>query len=270
MRFRLQALAHQGEPEELDVVPKLVRSHVVIAVILLGAIVAGISVWSFVGELPRRVTLEGLLVSNEPLNTVQSTVDGIVVEVPVQSNDAISEGDPLVTVVAADGEHTTIDSPFDGTAISVSVAVGQPVEEGTLITTVQSGEPAGAGLHAVVLVPSQEAAQIAPGMDVKLAVSSAPSAAFGLLRGTVESVSASPLTSGEALALFGNDVLVQELVGDEPVNQVVIAVDSDPDTASGYAWTTADGPPFPVFPQTLVTATVQTGDQRPIDVVFGR
>lgn len=268
MRFRLQALAHRGEPEELDVVPKLVRPQAAIAVAVLVALVASITVWAFVGNLPRRLSLEGLIVSGRPLNTVQSTVNGFVVELLVGNGDTVETGDGLVTVVDDDGERHTVPSPFDGTAIEIGVAAGEQVREGSPVADVMVGDPDEAGLEVILLVPSEDAAQIAPGMDVNMAVASAPTAAFGLLRGTVETVVPTPLTSDDALRLLGNDLLVEELVAGRPVNPIIVAVERDADTASGYAWTTGDGPPFPVFPQTLITATVRTGNERPIDLVF--
>ena len=90
MRFRLQALVHQGQPEELDIVPKLVRSRAVIAVATLAVVIAAIVVWSFLGNLPRKITVDGLLATDAPLQSVPSTATGVVTAVQVAATQNVS------------------------------------------------------------------------------------------------------------------------------------------------------------------------------------
>ncbi len=269
MRFRLQALVHQGQPEELDIVPKLVRSRAVIAVATLAVVIAAIVVWSFLGNLPRKITVDGLLATDAPLQSVPSTATGVVTAVQVAATQNVSSGQVIATVTDPRGAKTTVTSPFAGRAVTVSAAVGLPVQIGTPLVAVQGGGASGNRLHAALLVSSSKAAQLAPGQEVDMSVDSAPSAAFGLLRGKVQSVSPFPLTSGQALSLLGNDALVRQFVSRSPTQLVTVTVDTDSKTKSGYSWTTHNGPPFPLLPQTLLKATVRVGNEHPIHIVFG-
>ena len=269
MKFRMQALVAQAEPEELDIVPHLVRPRAVAAAALLGCAVAAIIVWSFTGRLPRQVTAAGLLTPDNGLSTVQSTFSGVVQQVSASPTQSISAGQPVATIVDPDGKDHTVTAQVAGRIVTVSVSEGQPVQVGSALITVEPGDPADTNLHAVLFAPSSKAGQIGPGMSVVLSVDAAPSSAFGLLRGKVESVGTYPITSGQALALLNNDLLVQRFVGSDAVQLITVTLQADKNTKSGYTWTTKHGPPFPLMPQSLLQGTVRVGDEHPVSLVFG-
>ena len=273
MKFRLQALVHQGQPDELDIVPRLVRPRALVAVATLAAVIIAAIVWSFVGELPRRVSARGILTPDGGLSIVQSTAAGVVQKVDVEQAHQLSAGDAVVTLVDGSGKSTSVSSPFDGQAITVSVTPGQVVQVGSPLATVLLGKPGTAGartLNASLFVPASQAAQIAPGMQVQMAVDVVPQAAFGLLRGEVKSVEPFPLTSGQALGVVGNDLVVNDLLHGGPMRLVHVTLQADTTVESGYAWTTKNGPPFPLLAQSLLNASVKISSEHPINLVFGR
>jgi hypothetical protein len=51
---------------------------------------------------------------------------------------------------------------------------------------------------------------------------------------------------------------------------VLIELVPDESTASGFEWSTADGPPFPLGSGVEVSALITQGEQRPVDLVFGK
>jgi multidrug resistance efflux pump len=271
MKFRLQALIHQGEPDELDIVPRLVRPRGVLAVVVLAAVIVGVLVWSFVGDLPRRISASGVLSPDSGISTVQSTSAGIVQKVEVSSADPVTAGQSLVTVVDPAGKSTTVSSPIAGQTITVSVAAGEQVDVGTpLATVVPTKDGEGPDLSAVLFVPSSSAAQLAPGMKVQMSIDTVPSSVFGLVKGEVSSVEPYPVTTGEALAVTGNDLTAATFVKGGPVRLVHIKLDPSSSTRSGYAWTTKAGPPFSLLAQGLLSGTVHVSNEHPINLVFGR
>ncbi|MCW2546809.1 MAG: hypothetical protein JWN96_1269 [Mycobacterium sp.] len=271
MKFRLQALIHQGEPDELDIVPRLVRPRGVLAVAVLAAVIVGVIVWSFAGDLPRRVSAEGVLSPDGGVSTIQSSSAGIVSKVDVSTADSVSAGQSLVTVVDPAGKSTTVSSPLSGQTITVSVAAGQQVQAGTpLVTVVAQTAGQTPNLSAILFVKSSTASQLAPGMTVQMSVDTVPSSVFGLLRGEVTSVEPYPVTSGQALAVVGNDLTAATFVKGGPVRLVHVKLQASASTKSGYAWTTKDGPPFPLLAQSLLNGTVHVSSEHPINLVFGR
>ncbi|MHB8342061.1 MAG: HlyD family efflux transporter periplasmic adaptor subunit, partial [Mycobacteriales bacterium] len=228
----------------------------------------------FVGSLPRTLSAPGILASPAGLGTVESTVGGVVTDVLVSAPQTVRAGEPVATVIDPSDHAYLVASPFAGQVVAVSVTAGEPVQIGTALLTVARGAgpgaAPGAGLVVTLFVPAASAAEIGPGMTARISVDSAPSVAFGLLRGRVASVDPYPLTPGQALALLGNPVLANLFLTTGPVQVVTVDLVPDPRNRSGYAWTTAAGPPFPLLPQTLLSASVQLGSQQPIKFLFGR
>jgi multidrug efflux pump subunit AcrA (membrane-fusion protein) len=268
MKFRLQALAHLGEPEELDIAPRLVDPRAWIATFAVLAGLVAALVWSFVAEVPRTVTARGILAPATGLLAVQAPAAGVVTQVSVQLGQPVTAGQQVATVLRPTGQDAPVTSAFAGSVVAVPAAVGQPVTAGTTVLDLRAAGNSSA-LVAQLFVASGTAAQIAPGMSVLMSVEAAPSAAFGLLKGHVRSVSAQTLSSEQALAVLGNDVLVKRLASSGPQRLVTVVLNADTHNRSGYAWTSSNGPPFPLPAQTLLTATVRIGSQRPIDFVFG-
>ena len=122
----------------------------------------------------------------------------------------------------------------------------------------------------MLFVPSDQAAGIVPGQSVGLNVESAPSAAFGLLRGRVVSVSQFPLTSAEVNAVLGGTTTAGTFGAGVAPRLVTVSLERNGHTASGYAWTTAAGPPEPLPDQVPAAGTVTLGSQAPVSLLFSR
>jgi hypothetical protein len=122
----------------------------------------------------------------------------------------------------------------------------------------------------MVFVSSDRAASLHPGAPVDLSVSTAPPAAFGLLRGRVSSVSPYPLTQEALNGLLGGELAASQFVSHSAPRLVIVDLIPDPGTRTGYAWSTTNGPPVLLSSQVTVSATVNLGSQTPFDLVLGR
>jgi HlyD family secretion protein len=106
-------------------------------------------------------------------------------------------------------------------------------------------------------------------MKVNVSVATAPSAKYGVLRGTVSQVSQTPLSTAAVKALVANPDLAAVLTQGGPPVLAEVRLTRDASNRSGFAWSTPKGPPFPLQIGSQVTAQVIQTQQRPIDVVFG-
>jgi pyruvate/2-oxoglutarate dehydrogenase complex dihydrolipoamide acyltransferase (E2) component len=268
MNFRFKALAQLREPDELDapVVLASPRGWLVIASLTL--VTAAAVGWALFGRLPQTVSATGLITRPEGTVQVQSLYTGMVDAVHAGIGGYVRAGQELADIRDAGGASHEIVSPFAGQVTSVGVAVGQVISTGSAVATVERSAVGGSQLVALLLVPSSQAAQIVPGEGVGLSVASAPSAAFGLLRGRVVSVSQFPLTSAEVNAVLGGTTTAAMSGAGVAPRLVTVSLQKDSRTASGYAWTTAAGPPQALPAQTTATGTVTLGSQAPISLLF--
>lgn len=269
-QFRVKALEQLREPDDLDAAMRLARPRAWLAIFVLGAVIATAGVWSFTGQLTRTVSAQGLIAHRSGVASLQSPYSGLVSNVSAVPGQDIAAGDVVVTITDPTGETHTITSPFPGTVSSAPVEVGEAVQIGTTVVTLERTDGQNAQLVGMLFVPSASGASVAPGMVVDLSISSAPAAAYGVLRGRVASVGAFPVTDQQLQALLGNELLTNQFLSKGAADLVVVNLDTDPSTESGLRWSTPKGPPFRIMSLTELSGSVQIGSEKPISLVFGR
>ena len=270
MQFRFKALQKMREPDELDTVILLARPRGWIATFVVLIVLAGAGAWAFLGQLPRTLTAAGLLTHPFGVSQLQTTYTGQVSQLSVGPGDQVTKGQVVLDVIDPSGRAQPVASPFTGTVISVDAAAGQVVAAGSTVLTVERTDAPDDRLVAMIFVPASQAVGLRPGDSAAIAVSSAPAAAFGLLRGRVVSVGRYPLTRQALGNLLGGDLAAESFASVADPELVVLDMMRDPKTVSGYAWTSATGPPGPLRSQVSVTATITVANERPVNLVLGR
>lgn len=268
MKLRVRALERRKLPEELDQLSGLARPWTWLGVAALTLAVAALVAWSFAGRIPRTVSGQGVVAVPNGLASVGSTVSGQIDQLFINPNSVVQQGQE-VAVVGSGANQTKVTAPFSGQIVGLNVSPGQVVQFGQPLYTLQRAFAQPGNTSVYLFVPSTNGGGLAPGMAVNVAVSTAPSSAFGVLHGKVSRVSAAPLSTAAVAALVGNPDLAQTLTKNGPPLLAEVALTRDSKTRSGFAWSTPKGPPFPLQAGTPVTAKVVQQQQKPIDVIFG-
>ena len=267
MKFRGRALQKMREPDELDRPIALVDTRQWTALFVVISAVLGAGIWAFTGSLPFTVKAPGILTSAEGNRAVTTPVSGTVANAGVQPGQRVKAGETLLAV-SGPKAIVNVTAPVDGIVLNLVGAVGQSVSTGDTVATVEVTATSST-LVAQVFVPTSDATSMRPGTDVLLEVEGFPKARYGLLKGTVRSVGRYPIDPSMAVGIVGSSYLADSLTKSEPTVPVIVALRTDGDTKSGLAWTSADGPPFPVTAQHRVEVSVSVGDRTPFDVVLG-
>jgi multidrug resistance efflux pump len=269
VQFRIKALNQLQKPDDLDLLMKVTKMRGWIALGVLGAVVTGAIVWSFVGHLPSEVTAPGLLSKPQGVTVVDSQISGQVTKV-LYHEGPIKAGAPIVEVAKDDGSTVIVRSRWGGEVTGNPIDEGNFIEPGTPLMYIERSNVPNNRLLAFLFVDAGKADSIAPGMKVDLNVSAAPAAAFGVLRARVTSVEAYPATFQEVKSLLTDDQLAHQFTDSGPTTIVTVDLTKDPKTRTGYKWSTKKGPPFPIRSGIAVKGTVIQGTQAPIKLVFGK
>lgn len=120
------------------------------------------------------------------------------------------------------------------------------------------------GLVVAVFMDAAHAKRVSPGMEILVSPGSVERARYGSARGQVTEVSESPVTPALASALLDNPALAERLVNNGRAVLLIARLATDPSTASGYRWTTTEGPPGPITAGTPVVGQVIVERRRPI------
>jgi HlyD family secretion protein len=161
--------------------------------------------------------------------------------------------------------NSKITSPYSGEVIEVQTPSGGLVGPGAPIITLQ---PTAEELEIEAFVPATSVKEIKPGMAVEIIPSSVRVEEYGFIRGKVTSVAEFPATEAALTRLFQNDALVKALAAGGPVNEVHVEMLRNPNTPSGFEWSSKNGAPIQLTPATLCNVRIVTREQQPITMVL--
>ncbi|MEV0159219.1 HlyD family efflux transporter periplasmic adaptor subunit [Nonomuraea fuscirosea] len=270
MKFRFKALQRMREPDELDSPTLLASPRGWIATFVVLIIVAAASVWFFAGRLPVTVPAAGLLTHPAGTARLQSPYGGTVRSMLVRPDEAVQRGQEVAVITVDSGRDRTVHSPFTGRVVAFSAVDGHVVGQGEELLLIERTDTPDDRLVAMLFVPVDRAMGVVPGKPVDLSVSSAPPGAFGLLRGRVHSVSSYPVMLEHAADLVGGLEAARGYLKGVPARLVIVDLERDPATPSGYAWSTQNGPPARLQSQVSVAGAIGLGSQTLFDLLLGR
>jgi HlyD family secretion protein len=158
-----------------------------------------------------------------------------------------------------------ITSPFSGRIVEVSVEAGDVIGPGGRLVTLESED---APITAMIYIPASEGKKVRPGMEVYVSPSTIKVEEYGFMRGVVEQASDYPVTPEGLRRVLRNQQLIQELTGESAPIEVRVQLIEDPETPSGFRWSSSEGPPSRVFSGTICTANVTVETKKPISYVL--
>ncbi|MFI2410833.1 HlyD family efflux transporter periplasmic adaptor subunit [Streptomyces sp. NPDC018947] len=264
MQFRQQALTKLQSPEELDLPVRLARPQgwLVLSVTVLA--MAAASVWAVTGSVTSTVGAPAVLTHGQGSYVLQSPVSGQVTAVLARQGERLAAGSPVLEVRTSEGE-SVVRSLDAGRVSALAASVGQIISTGADVASVEKVARAGDPLHATVYVPAEKAAAIPAGAPVDLTVQSVPAQEYGVLRGHVTSVDRSVQSARSIGAFLGDAQLGEQLTKEGRPVAVTVRLDTSKSTESGYAWSSAQGPPFRLTSMTPATGSIRLADRRPVD-----
>ncbi|MFC1437516.1 HlyD family efflux transporter periplasmic adaptor subunit [Streptacidiphilus sp. N1-10] len=267
MQFRQKALSKLQSPEELDVPVHLARpqGRLVLTVTVLVMAVAGF--WAVTGSVSSKIAAPGILTFAQGSYTLQSPFAGQVTAVFAAQGDTLAAGAPLLSL-RTDAKVQTVRTVAAGRVTALAAGIGAVVAVGADLATLERINSPEDPLVAVLYASSSGASTIPVGAAVELTLQSVPPQRYGTLRGRVLAVGRVPQTQQQITAFLGDGQLGAQFSAQGQPVAVMVQLDRSTGTKSGYAWSSAQGPPYAVESTTLVGGSIQLAAQHPIDWIL--
>ncbi|MET9428296.1 HlyD family efflux transporter periplasmic adaptor subunit [Streptomyces sp. NPDC003036] len=264
MQFRQKALSKLQSPEEIDLPVRFARPQglLVLTVTVLAVIAA--SVWAVTGSVSSTLSAPGILTHAQGSYILQSPVSGQVVDVRAKEGEYVTDDAPLVEVRTPEGT-AVVRAIAAGRLTALVATIGSVVTTGADVAAVERAGREDDPLMAVLYVPADRGAAVPVGASVDLTVQSVPAQQYGVLRGRVEAVGRTAQTRQRITAFLGSGQLGEEFSRQGPPVSVLVRLERSSSTKTGYAWSTSDGPSYPLDSMTLTTGSVHLAEQHPID-----
>ena len=155
-------------------------------------------------------------------------------------------------------------SPYTGYVQEIKAKEGELVSLGmSLVSMEKTDRPL--GLVAFIPVVGQ---QVKKGFKAQISPATVKKEEFGFMEGTVRSVSGLPTTTQGMMSMLNNSLLVEQLASQGAPFKIEIDLDVDPETISGFKWSSREGPPDRVESGTVCEVRIVVREQRPITLAI--
>ena len=182
-------------------------------------------------------------------------------EMTARVDSAKHQARELEALVAAE----RVLAPVSGQVIEIKAASGAVVNSGTPVASIRTGTM---DLGVLLYVPPDEGKQVEAGMPALVSPAAVRREEFGAIRGRVESLSSFPVSFEGMVAVLQNRELAQGFFKDGPPYAGRIALVPDPETVSGFAWTSPKAANQTLAPGTLASVEIKTRSQPPITLAI--
>lgn len=157
-------------------------------------------------------------------------------------------------------------SPYDGIVVELGVERGDYVSPGMPMLTLR---PLDSPLEASLLFPVEIGKKIKPGMVAYVYPSTAAKEEYGCIYGLVSSVTEYPVSAESLMKSIGTKQLISALMEQGVMVMARISLLRDPNTPSGFQWSSSKGPEAGTIDAgTVCSGSVVLERTRPIDLVF--
>lgn len=161
-----------------------------------------------------------------------------------------------------------IKSPYDGEVVEVLTDAGIVVSAGTPLFKLKNlKESKLSDLTGILYIPSQDGKKIRKGMEALVVPSTVQPQEYGFIKGKVTYVSDFPITQQGMLTSIKNDQLAKGLLAKGPLFEVHVNFEKDPESYSGFKWTSAKGPDIYIKEGTSCMGKVTIKQEPPVTIV---
>ena len=164
--------------------------------------------------------------------------------------------------------NSQVVSPFPGEVDEIRVAPGMHVQGGSVVMLLVPSRGPNADLEAVLYLDASQAKDVRPGMAVEVSPTTVKREEYGYIRGVVSRVADYPATEEGMMAVVDNRALVQTFIQQAGLPlEIYVELNADPQTISGYEWSSSQGPPTVETDDSICTGAVLVRKRRPITYV---
>lgn len=181
-----------------------------------------------------------------------------------QREARLQEAERRVVEIATQLDTQRITTPVTGLVTEIKAQTGAILNPGQAVLSIKTG---GESIEALIYVPAADGKTIEAGMEALISPVTVRREEYGSILGTVLNVSSFPVTQEGMVAVLQNRDLARTLSEGGSPYAARVALDPDPFTRSGYAWTSPKASDETISSGTLATVEIKVAAKPPIALV---
>lgn len=160
-------------------------------------------------------------------------------------------------------------SPIQGRILELQVRIGEEIKEGQSIVLMEKALAEQKNYVFYCYTSSSDGSKVKVGSDAYLELALVDPQKYGYLKGVVTSVSHYPVSDSRIYSVVHSEELLAFLKAqNNAVIELVVTPEKDPDTPSGFSWTSGNGPNIEIQTGLLASVRVTVDKRRPISYIF--
>lgn len=302
--FSQEALDKLRSPEKLDTMLPITTPISWMALVAILVLLFSVVLWSIFGAFTVKADGMGLIMDSAGVLNISHVSGGKISHLYIKAGSQIKKGDLIAHMEQAEQSADTrmaqygmelassdrdamgrayqynakeyqqtvaenVYSDYDGIVDEVMVDEGTILSAGTPICSVRITQ-ARDELTGLLYIPVDKGKRVEPGMTIQLAPNGVDVSQSGSLIGVVRSVSQYPVTMQGIQQHLGNAQLAQWILQAQSSSVMEVTFDlvKDPDSDSGYLWTSQVGEHKPITAGSFCTGSIIIERKPPIEKVF--
>lgn len=202
-------------------------------------------------------------------------VDGQLIAIDLETSKTTNEQASQILALQNEIEQTKLKisenakvlSEYAGEIIDLQVARGELINPGQSVAKIMRSDVE-EELSSFSLFSIGDGKQVKSGMRAEITPGTVQKQDYGGIVGEVQRVSPFPITVEEAQIIIGDASLAQDLMADERTIAVISSLKLDPETYSGYQWSSRRGPDQKITQGTTTMTQVTVDKRAPISFVL--
>lgn len=261
---RRRFLERLTSPEKLDRLLVVIGLPGWIALALILFVILILLGWAIWGRIPVTVDGKGILFNPRGVVLVQADKAGFVEKISAHAGQEVEKGAELAKVQLLDGQgEKVVEARAAGVVLNVDVLLGEEVVPGSTLFWLEEAQGGPRKIYA--FFPLDVGQKIREGMEALVAFGGVDQELYGKVQGKVVHIMAFTASDeAEVLRSIPSKEIRSFLTDGSLAIAVEILPKEDPTTVSGFAWTSEQGPPFPVHLGSLAQVEVVLEEKRPI------
>lgn len=202
---------------------------------------------------------------NGQIGALEAQNAGISQRIRARQGQVEMAGEKVKSATTVAASTAQIVSNFVGRIIEVKKGLGETIRAGDVVAVI---EPPSNTYEPVVYVDSSVGKRVQPGFEAQISPTTVKREEFGFMKAKVKYVSEYPVAADTVIATTANPELAKSLLQGGPKLEVRVELLQNPQTPSGFEWSSHPGPPFKIASGTQVSMSVVVERQKPIQKVL--
>ena len=248
----------------------VIKSSTILALISVGIMMLVAILWCVFGSVPEVVSGKGVIINIDKIESIKYPGTGIVENTFISRGDRVYKGQVIARVEKQDVEtsvSTQIVSNCSGVVMEIPVRRGDYIQPGTAISVIDTAD-VDMPIEALVYFSGADGKKLTPGMKIGLVPGTVKQEEYGYIVGIIMEVSEFPVSDNYLNSSLQNTALVNTFRQIMNPIEVKVSIVPDPNSYSGYKWSSSNGPKQKIGSGFICDASVITEAHRPISILI--